>query len=102
MTDTEFERAAQGIIETCAAWKAATESCRAYAQVLERTILELRAELEQTRANQNRTVAHLMNVSRAVREARKERDNYRAAYTRQTQLALAAGLVRWVMTGDRP
>ena len=25
-----------------------------------------------------------------------------AAYVRQTQTALAAGLVRWVVTGDRP
>lgn len=78
MTDQDGARAAQAMAD---AWQVAASNYRAYA-----------ARLEETNRQQ---AAHIVQL---------ERTNARltAAYTYRTQTALAAGLVRFVVMGDRP
>ena len=47
-------------------------------------------------------LAEMLRLRQRNRELEAENAVLQAAYTRRTQLALAAGLVRFVVTGDAP
>jgi hypothetical protein len=45
-------------------------------------------------------MAEVLRLRARIRQLEAENAALRVAYTRRTQLALAAGLTRWVVTGD--
>lgn len=94
MIDVDIERAAQAAAKRfsetiAAAWE---ETLAADYQVAVSCFIAYAGLLERANAQQLAYIQKLEAENAALR----------AAYTRQTQLALAAGLVRFVMTGDRP
>lgn len=82
MTDTDAE---QTLAE---AWQAAATSYRAYA-----------AKLEAANAAQ---AAEILRLHRLTAEMGQAYATLYGAYVKRTQSALAAGLLRYVVTGDKP
>ena len=94
--DSDFEAAARALgTEMAGAWADAFKA-KIEARVGELASMEIAAGVIRSLLHDNaQQLAYIQKLE-------AENAALRAAYTRQTQLALAAGLVRWVMTGDRP
>ena len=108
MTDTEAERSArlgaqgeepaaavQQMTEILGGWMQAAANLERYA-----------SELEDRNTTLDRSFSAALDdklaLQKCVMALQAENAALRAAYLRRTQLALAAGLVRFVVTGDAP